>query len=165
MEFDFDEDVKIDETALDVEWLNQAALARRYGKHVAFLRRQVWNAEEKKKTIRSELILEVNEDPEGLIGKKKPNAADIEAYYRNSPRYKEAIVQMHAAREELELAEVAKAEIAFTRKKALEHLVILHGQMYFAGPNVPRDLSHEAAKFRANQEANAAVSKSMRRTT
>jgi hypothetical protein len=41
------------------------------------------------------------------------------------------------------MAEVAKNEFSFTRKAALENLVQLHGQNYFAGPKVPRNLSKE----------------------
>ena len=46
-------------------------------------------------------------------------------------------------KEELEYAELAFQEIAWTRKKSLENLVILHGQQYFAGPKMPRNISEE----------------------
>ena len=158
---DYEKDTHIDATALDVEWLEQAELARKYGKHIAGLRRNVRRLEEKKKTIRSELILQVNNDPQALIGKAKPNANDIEAYYRTESVYKEAVEELNDAYEELEHGENAKNEIAFTRKKALENLVILHGQMYFAGPAVPRNLSKEIEK--RNQQSNSAVAKKMKR--
>ena len=160
---DYESDMRIDETALDVEWLGQAELAFQYGKHVAGLRRKVRDLEEKKKTIRSEAILQVNNDPQGLIGKAKPNAGDIEAYYRTSQEYKDAVTELNEMYEELEHAENAKNEISFTRKKALENLVILHGQMYFAGPSIPRDLHHEVMQKRKAEVSNSAVAGKMQR--
>lgn len=146
----FEQDIRIDESALDVEWLEQTSLAVKYAKNAVKAAARVRQLEEEKKTIRSELILEANEDPKGTIGKDKPNAADIEAYYRNHTRYKRTLINLLEAQEEAEFAEVAKNEICYTRKKALEMLVILHGQQYFAGPSVPRNLSEVYAK--AQQE-------------
>jgi superoxide dismutase len=160
---DYEQDMKINENSLDIEWLDQAPLALKYGKHVAQLRRKYNELCEKKKTIRSELILEVNEKPGELIGKAKPNANDIEAYYRNHKRYKEAVSNEQDAAEELELAEVAKNEISFTRKAALENMVRLHAQMYFAGPSIPRDLSKEIMNKKKQEQSNAKVGKGMRR--
>lgn len=156
----YEEDVQIDETALDVEWLEHGALALRYARHAAQCAAEVRRLEEVKKTIRSELILEVNANPE-LIGKKSPNAGDIEAYYRSHPRYQKAVEKVLAAQEEAEFAEVAKNEICFTRKKALEMLVQLHGQQYFAGPRIPRDLAEE--REIRQKKMNAGIARKMQR--
>lgn len=157
----YEEDVQIDETALDVEWLEHGALALRYARHAAQCAAEVRRLEEVKKTIRSELILEVNANPEELIGKKSPNAGDIEAYYRSHPRYQKAVEKVLAAQEEAEFAEVAKNEICFTRKKALEMLVQLHGQQYFAGPRIPRDLAEE--REIRQKKMNAGIARKMQR--
>ena len=140
---DYEKDMEIDESALDVEWLGQPSLAFKYGKYAAQCAAKVRLLEEQKKTIRSQLILSVNENPAKLIGKDKPNANDIEAYYRTQPKYIKAVEALNDMLEESEMAQVAKNEICYTRKAALEHLVILHGQQYFAGPSVPRDLTKE----------------------
>lgn len=165
MKLDYERDIRIDETALDTEWLGQAELAVKYGREVARLRRKVKDLAERKKITRSELILEANADPEGTIGKKKPNAGDLESYYRTNRRYKELMEDLIEAEEELEMAEVAKDEIRFTRKAALENMVTLHGQMYFAGPNVPRNIKEEMNKFREAQQGRAdkAIGTKMRR--
>ena len=152
---DFEKDIQIDEKALDVEWLEQGLLAMRYVKYLTKLKARVRRLEEKKKTIRSELILEANEDPEGTIGKKKPNANDIEAYYRSHGDYKEVVEELLDAIEEAEFAELAKNEICWTRRLALENLVKLHGQMYFAGPSVPRDLTKERKLHKGRQQSMA----------
>jgi hypothetical protein len=153
----YENDVEIDETALDVEWLDQAALGLKYGQHVAHLHKIMALAEEKKKTIRSELIMEANEHPEKCCRKEKPNANDIEAYYRNNEKYKAVVAELLDAQYEAEYAEVAKSEICFTRKAALENLVRLHAQMYFAGPKVPRDIHKEWEQRQKKANENVTV--------
>lgn len=151
MKLDYEEDMRIDETALDVEWLDQGTLALKYGKHLADLHKQVAKLEERKKTMRSELILKANQFPEESCGKEKPNTADIEAYYRNHERYKKIADELIEVQYEAEFAELAKNEIVFTRRQALENLVILHGQQYFSGPSMPRNLPQEREKREERQ--------------
>ncbi len=160
---DFEKDMYIDESALDVEWLGQAALALKYGKHLAELNHKLRQAEERKKTVRSELIQQANRNPEQCCDKAKPNANDIEAYYRTHEEYMVCIDELLKIQYEVEYAEVAKNEIAFTRKKALEYLVMLHGQQYFAGPKVPRDLSKEWENKIKDQNAAEKIGKNLRR--
>lgn len=140
---DYEKDIIIDVTSLDTEWADQASLALKYGRHWAKCRKTLTLAEEKIKVVRAELIAEANSDPSKYCGKDKPNAADIEAYYRNHPRHKTAKDEWVDAQYECNMAEVAKNEFSFTRKAALEGLVTLHGQSYFAGPRIPRNLKEE----------------------
>lgn len=161
----YEDDIRIDETALDVEWLEQASLALRYGRYYADCRRKVLEADEKIKVIRAELIAEANSDPQGCCNKDKPNASDIEAFYRNHKRHKRAKELWLEAQHELDMAEIAKNEICFTRKSALENLVRLHGQQYFAGPKVPRDLSTERVQSMQQKKVDAGVQSKMRRRT
>jgi len=161
--FDYEKDMKIDPDALDIEWLEQASLALKYGKLVSDLRVEVKRLGEKVKTVRSELIRKANNDPEGCCNKAKPNAADIEAYYRSHDNYKQAVATMQEVEYELEFAELAKNEICYTRKAALENLVILHGQQYFAGPKVPRNISKEWEAKQKQKSTNNVISRSMNR--
>ena len=158
----YEEDCSIDETALDVEWLDQGRIAGKWIKHYAHMKKRLRKAEEKKKIKRSELILEVNKNPEELIGKAKPNAADIEAYFRTHPDYQAAVDELNELTEDVEFTEMAKNEICWTRREALANMVILHGQAYFAGPKVPRNLTEERKK--RTGVANTAVAEKMRRT-
>jgi hypothetical protein len=160
----YEEDVRIDDTALDVEWLDQSSLAMRYGKYYAKCRKRLTQAEEKIKVIRAELIKKANEDPMKCCKKEKPNAADIEAYYRNDSRHKEAKDEWIQAQYELDIAEVAKNEISFTRKSALENMVRLYIAGYFAGPKIPRDLHNEVLKRSRQDEADDVVSSKMTRS-
>ncbi len=161
---DYENDIKIDESALDIEWLEQAALSLKYGRHLSNLKSIQRRLEEKKKTTRSELILKVNKNAETLIGKKSPNAGDIEAFYRNDPGYKAVIEELNDTIEEAEFAEIAYQQISWTRKAALENLVKLNGQQYFAGPSMPRDLTKEVENKERIKRTDAGVAKTLQRT-
>jgi hypothetical protein len=159
----YEQDIKIDETALDIEWLDQAALAIRYGRHWAECKKKANEAGEKIQIIRSELIALANSNPTKYCKKDKPNAADIEAFYRLHPRHIAAKEVWMDAQYELDMAEVAKNEMSFTRKAALENLVKLHGQQYFAGPKIPRNISEERSKNVHTKQINAGISAKFRR--
>ena len=47
------------------------------------------------------------------------------------------------------------------QKTALENLVKLHGQQYFAGPSVPRDLSKEWERHERQKSVDAGVGKKL----
>ena len=140
----FEKDIKIDESSLDVEWLQQPALAKKWGGYWSDCKEELAQAEEEIKVIRSELVKEANEEPDLYLGKGiKPTGPNIEAYYRTHKRHKNCKQKIIALQFELDNADIAKWEVSVSRKLALENLVILHGQQYFAGPSVPRDLSKE----------------------
>ena len=163
-------DTVIDETALDVEWLEQAGLAIKYGILYAKAKREVANAEEAIKVLRSELVKKANLNPDKYLGEEvKPTGPNVEAFYRNHKKHKEAKANLIRLQFELDVAEIAKNEIGFTRKAALENLVKLHGQQYFAGPKMPRDLPHEVKtrteRKAQRQKVNAGISNKMKRKT
>ena len=158
----YEEDIRIDETALDIEWFEQAALAIRYGKHYAFCRKKFTEADEKVKVVRAGLIKRANSDPVKFCKKDKPNAADIEAYYRKHPDHLAAKEEWIKAQYELDMAEIAKNEISFTRKVALENLVKLYLGGYFAGPKVPRNLFEELRNKKKHKITEAGLNQSKR---
>lgn len=140
----YEQDAYIDETALDVEWLEQAELAIKYGKHWAMCKKKYTHAEEKIKLVRADLVKQANEDPDKHLGDGvKPTAVNVESYYRSHPDHKKAKQEWIELGYELNVAEVARNEISYARKSALENLVRLHAQQYFAGPSVPRKLEQE----------------------
>jgi len=149
---DYKQDVKIDTEALDVEWAEHPEKCLMYIEQLAELRKQARLDEEEVKTIRSELILEANNDPVGCCGKEKPNAADIEAYYRNDEGYKAAKEAAIKAADAALVAEDMKNLMTYTKTKALEQLVSLHSQSYFIGPTTPRNLNREMEKRRERKE-------------
>lgn len=152
---DYKNDVKIDPTSLELEWLDQAELAVDYGKEWSVIKKKVALLDEKIKVLRSKLIREAWEFPERCLKQPKGSIQTVEAYYRNDKKHKKLKQEWIEAQEELDLVEVAKNEIAFTRKSALENMVKLYVANYFAGPTVPRNLM-EVRQSREQQRADAA---------
>jgi hypothetical protein len=152
----YEQDMIIDEAALDIEWRDQAALALKYGRYWAECRQELQLAEENIKLVRSELVKQANEDPEQHLEGIKPTAPVVEAYYRNHKRHKQAKQDWVDAQFEANMAEIAYKAITYDRKTALENLVKLLQSSYFAGPEFPRDLSEEIAlkQSRSNQGVN-----------
>ncbi len=118
-------------------------------------------AEEKVKVVRAELIKRANEDPMKYCNKDKPNAADIEAYYRNHSRHKAAKEEWVQAQYDFDMAEIAKNEISFTRKAALENLTRLFIANYFAGPTMPRNITEE--RQQRKESVNSGIGKKIQR--
>jgi hypothetical protein len=158
-ETDFEQDISIDVDALDVEVLRCGIIGKKYIRLAGHLRRLEKQAHEAVKNIRSDLINKVNENPEKTTGKAKPNAADIEAYYRRDKEYKAAKQDWIDAEYEADFAERAQQEATYGRRKDLEHLIRLFERSYFAGPALPRDLSKEWGA-----KNSAGVAKAMNRT-
>lgn len=157
---EYKKDMKIDENALDLEWLNHADLEAKYIEKVSEARKERDWAWEEVKTTRSELIREANGDPEGSCDKKKPNAADIEAFYRTHVKYITTKSDLIEAEDTLKVLEDMKDAIHFTRTKALEGLVRLLGEEYFAGPRIPRNIQNERNQ---RDKTTKSIGKSMKR--
>ena len=157
----YERDMYIDHTALDVEWLEQAQLAAKWGNYYNECLDEFTRAEENVKTVRSELTIEINKNPEKFLGDDvKPTDTKVDAAIRIHKSFLAAKERWMKAMKKMKDAEVVKNEIGFTRKSALENLVTLHGQMYFAGPKMPRDLSNEWKKKHAESvELNKNVKK------
>jgi len=183
MKLDYSKDSKIDINALDLEWAYQSELEEKYIRQCAELKKEVIActenekiAHEELKTKRSELILHAHNNAQELFDKPKATAPEVEAYYRTHEEYKE--VKQDWIDSETELLEAESAHrtaenmkdlIHFTKTKALEELVNLHGQGYFAGPKVPRNLNKEIEKREEKQKRNEKTSKkigsNLKRTT
>ena len=134
---DYQEDVKIDPDNLDIECLKLPEIEEKYINYISDLRRTAKEAEEEVKTVRSELIREANENPQDCCSKSKPNAGDIEAYYRTHTKYKVAKQTDVESQDALQTAVDMKDLVHFTKGKALEHMIHLLGQNYWAGPDEP----------------------------
>lgn len=157
---DYIRDMYIDETALDVEWTEQAELAVKWGILWSEAKEELIRAEENVKVVRSELILNINKYPARYLGEDvKPTDPKVEAACRAHPKHKRAKEKWMRALKKAQDLEIAKNEISFTRKAALENLVQLHGQSYFAGPSVPRDLYKERRdREKSRKESNEGMS-------
>lgn len=159
-ELDYSTDSKIDVNALDIEWLAHPDLESLYIQQVAKMRKRVIKASEKYKianesvkSTRSKLIQKCQNHPEKYVGQAKATDKQAEAFYRTHPDYLivkrkmiKAETKMMMAEDDHTTAVSMKDLMHFTRTKALEELVHLHGQSYFAGPQVPREINNEIRK-------------------
>jgi hypothetical protein len=160
MTLDYSQDSKIDINALDIEFINLPKIEQLYIKQVAECKKEHIQAieaqklaEEEVKKKRSQLILDAHDNTNKIFKKAKVTGPEVEAYYRMHPDYievKEAFINASSEVLEteaaLQTAVSMKDLIHFTKTKALEQLVALHGQGYFAGPKVPRNINLEMQK-------------------
>lgn len=153
----YDDDIVIDETALDVEWLEQPRMMLKYAKLVAKAQYDLDLAKEERDSVKARLDKRIREDPEGhgvVAGSRGVTEGSIAAAVQVHPEYdKVNQAYMSSVYEHNVASGVVRA--FDQRKSALENLVRLHGQQYFAGPSVPRDLSEE--RKRRDSDANGRV--------
>lgn len=153
---DYEREIEIDESQLDVEWLEQAGKFREASKYEAECKYELALAHENVKLVRSQLIKEVAED------KAYSNAVKIEAYYRTHPDHIKAKERFIEAEFQANLASGNTSAFRM-RKDSLENLTRLVLADYFARPSEPRDLTEvmknryakdkEQARESAKQEA------------
>ena len=155
-DINYEQDILIEEDALDIECLNQPSLMLKYCRLKAELDKNEDLARDNRDLIRSEIDKEVREDPEKFgIGKLTEGA--ITSVVLSDERYGKANQDYINAKFEAKVA--AGAVRSFDqRKNMLETLAKLHGQQYFAGPKTPRDLSYEALKRKKQERSDSKLS-------
>jgi hypothetical protein len=156
-------DIKIDPESLDVEWMEQPSLFLKYSKHLAQMRKEVDEARQDLDIKKAEVDRKIRENPEayGIEGKITEGA--IQSAILTEEEYQTAQKDYLEVKYEMDMAQGAVN--AFNqRKEALENLVKLHGMSYFAGPQMPRDLSFEAKRFEEQKQANRNVKTGLTRT-
>lgn len=152
---DFEKDVNIDETILDIEWLEQPNLMLKYGKLVVQARKEYDLAKENLDVVKAELDKEIRNDPAKFDLPKATESAIVAAILTH-PKYRQASERLVEAKYNLGMYQTAANAIE-TKKAALENLVKLHGQQYFAGPKVPHDLSKERQKVYQQKQVDRKV--------
>jgi len=146
-DFDYEKEMNIDPDFLDVEFLNHPTLAMKVGKLSAIANKEAKEAEERVKTLRSELVMQANTEPDKYLGKGvKPTAPVVEAYYRTDEDYVEAKTELIEAQYNADMLNHAVFAVQ-ARKTTLENLVRLIGLEYNSTPNEPRDLPEFAEEF------------------
>ena len=155
VQFDYEQDTTIDPDALDTEWLEQPRLMMRYSKFLANARRELEQAKERLDIVRAELDKEIRTDPE-KFGIVKVTEGAINSTILTDTRFQNGQKELNDAQYEVNMAQGAVRAVE-GKKDALENLVRLHGQQYFAGPRVPRDLSKEWEQKQQQESANKKV--------
>lgn len=138
-ELDYEADLDFNVNALDVEWYLQPARFMKYAKAASDAVAEAKRAHEKVKVVKSILLKEAAEKLE------KSNADSREAYYRTHKDHLVAKEEQIAAEHKADVLTDAKDAMRMVRD-SLSNEVTLHGQSYFAGPSVPRNIDAEMAK-------------------
>jgi hypothetical protein len=137
----FESDVKIDESCLDIEWLQQPLKMIRYCKYLADCRKELDLKKEKLDVIKAQLDSSIRKRPEYYNIDKLTESA-IQNTILLQDEYKEASDEYLEAKYNYDIAQ-AVVKAMEQRRDALENLVKLFGLQYFAGPKEPRNLTQE----------------------
>lgn len=140
-EFNYEKEVQIDESALDIEWLEQPDKMRKMVKLQAQLKKEYDFAVEKLSVIKAQLDFDIRSNPEKYNIEKVTEKA-VESAILLQDEYKQASKEVIEARYEYESAKGGVLSFEH-RKSSLENLVKLLLQGYFAGPKMPRNISDE----------------------
>ena len=150
-------DIEIDPTALDVEWIEQPTLAFRYAKLSVEMKQIMDLAKEELDLVKAGLDQAIRSDPLGF-GVAKITESAVTNAILTQDEYKEANKRYIEARYDFNVANAA-VEAINQKTNALENLVKLNGQAYFASPSVPRDISEEWEEKQRAKKMNEKKSK------
>lgn len=157
----YEQDIKIDHDALDIEWLEQPELMMRYSRHQARCALDYDKAKERLEVVKAELDKQIRQHPEKYEIAKITETVILNTII-TQPKYTATQGEMLDAKFEWDIARAAVNAIN-GRKDALENLVRLHGMQYFAGPKMPRDLTREVERKRQQTNVDAGVGQRLRR--
>ena len=151
---DYENDIQIRQDELEMEWLDQPSLMFKYAKNAAEMRRLLDLSKEKLDLAKAEIDKEIRTNPE-KFGIEKITETVVANSMLATFKYKKANEEFLNAKYEVDVAQAAVVAMS-QRKDALENLVRLHGQQYFAGPKVPHDISElrESRQKKVNQSVN-----------
>ena len=157
----YEQDMTIDPDSLDVEWIEQPRLMMQYARYAAQTRLEVERVKEELDIIRAELDKDIRIDPEkfGII---KLTESVVTSTIITQREYMVANEKYLCVQYDSNMAQGAVRALE-GKKTALENLVKLHGQQYFAGPSVPRDLSKEWAQREKQKNVDAGMATKLKR--
>lgn len=166
-ELNYEEDLAIDPSILDEEWLAHSAVCKVYSKALADEIKALDKLEERKKVVfeeckdmvakkQAEIDLDIRANPkeydcpmkgdnphvtEAWVTAKLTMSPILEACKKEAAEKRAEIINAVIEKTyEVNILKGAVENFTFQRKASLENLVTLHGQQYWAGPKEPRDL-------------------------
>mgnify|MGYP006921285780 CR=1 FL=1 len=150
----YEQDIRIDENALDIEWLDQPQLMIKYAIHAAKAKLERDRKSVELDLVKADLDRRIRTKPE-KFGIAKITEAAVTNTILGHSEYKEIQDEYMQLKYEADIAQAA-VNAFDARKTALENMVKLHGQQYFAGPRVPRELSREREIRQSKVDSNIA---------
>lgn len=163
------EDIKINPDQLDVEWVRQPELTHEYNRLLAEARAETDRAKANMDLVEAGLRADIRSNPDDykLDGRVTENA--IHETVVENRKYRDALDAYNEAKRQQDLM-LAAVKAMDAKKDALENLVRLFGQSYFAAPRIPHDLPQlvdqirSAKTDRANKRIAGALNDKRRRT-
>jgi len=157
---DYEKDMYIDENCLEIECLDQAALMVRYTTKLAEAKKERDQSKEMLDVMYADLDLKIREDPEKFNLSKITEGAVRSAILMNTD-YQKAQNKLDWTNYEVNVLQGVVSAID-QRKSMIEGLIRLHGQQYFAGPNVPHNMSELRKK--SEERINKGINQKLKRT-
>ena len=152
----YESDMYIDEEELDVELLEQPSLVARYSKLLADAKLERDLCKESLDLKKAEINLDIRDNPQDYK-LEKVTVDSVEACILMEEDFKTAQKDLNDANFEVNILTGIMSAIEH-RKSALEQLVKLYGQNYFAGPAVPHNVAELRKKRRDDAEDRAGAS-------
>ena len=149
---------QIDPDRLDEEWINQPDLFHGFAVELAQNRLEVESLKNELELIEARLDRDVRERPKRYdVDKISENA--IHAVVVQQKTYQTALQALNQAKYRLDISQAAVTACDH-RKKALENMVYLHGQNYFA---TPRAKGESGEKMREHVKTSSRRSQALKR--
>ena len=148
---EYSQDIAINVDALDIEWVRQASTFMKYAMEQAGAHAKLDAAKERLDVKVAGLGLKIRSSP-ATYGLDKITEASVQAVTLLDAGCAKVREEVAVAQYEHEVM-VAAVRALDQKKSALENLVRLQGQNYFAGPSVPRDVGAEWIKEKERSNA------------
>ena len=148
----------VDRDKLDEEWVNQPDLFHEFARQSADARLALEEKKQELDVVRAEIDKDIRERP-GRYDADKVTENAIANIIILQPKFAKAQSAVNKARHTLDILQAAVSALEH-RKKALEHLVFLHGQEYFSSP---RARGVDSEKMRDAEKKSARRTKGMSR--
>lgn len=146
---DFENDLKIDKYALDEEWEKQAALFMSYCEAYAEAVYDRDRIKEQLEIERAKVGQEIQDDPESF-GLAKVTIDALNKTINKDQRIIDKQQELHEANKNVNLLSGGK-EAMNHKKKAIEMLVELLIQGYFAEPKVKKEAKEQSSKKKSEE--------------
>jgi len=150
---EFAQDRTIDPNELDIEAIRQADVYYKWAQRAIEARVKTDKLKLRLDVTEASLASQCREKPESF-GIARVTESAITAAVKSHDSYVKALLKLIHARERQMLLDRA-VDALEQRKRMIEVLVTLHGQQYFAGPSIPKDLIKRYKEYQANASANS----------
>ncbi len=135
---EFKQDLEIDPSQLDVEAAMQGELFFKWAERAAEARKRAEHSKFRLDILVATLGNDARRDPDSF-GIQKVTEGSIDTAVKTSSEYQEAYEEWLETRSTAVILDKG-VEAMEQKKRMIEVLITLHGQQYFAGPAVPRNL-------------------------